>query len=209
LYFFLAAKHPGLRRQPKPARRPGRLLSVHDPPLIDLEALACHSTNVIARQRKRWRAIPFAGFLSGFPDRSPTTAPIVPGFPVPTVSAARSATPVTRFASLAWPVRSGPVARTVPPQPHRSARRPPGGMDHFPPGTASPREPGWFPHAMTTTAGCHGDPAPFLRFRLVCALREGNDPFRREAFGPNGGAGEERVRQLVRCEPATRGKRTG
>ncbi len=44
------AKHPGLRSQPKQARRPGRLLLVHDPPLVDLPALALARLNVIARQ---------------------------------------------------------------------------------------------------------------------------------------------------------------
>jgi len=47
---FWFAKHPGLRSQPKPARRPGRLLLVHDPPLVDLPALALARLNVIARQ---------------------------------------------------------------------------------------------------------------------------------------------------------------
>ena len=118
-----------------------------------------------------------AGGRFPLPDSSPVSRfglrPLLRSsrFPGTTASAARSATPVTRFAPLAWLVRSGPVARPVAPQPHRSARKPPGGMDHFPPGTASPREPGWFPHAVTTTADCHGDPAPFLTFRLMCAFR--------------------------------------
>ena len=49
-------------------------------------------------------------------------------------------------------------------------------------------------------------PTEFTRWKRI---REGNDPFRQEALGPSGGAGEERAGQLVRYELVTRGKRTG
>jgi len=43
----------------------------------------------------------------------------------------------------------------------------------------------------------------------VKRFREGNDSLRREAFGPSGGAGEERTGRPVRYEPVTQGERTG
>src|SRR4051795_387763 len=134
----LKAKHPGLRSQPNPARRPGRLLLVHDPPLVDLLALASRSTQCHRPSAQALAGDPFVS--SSFPGEpvriSLTTDSVFPGEPAPTVPAARSATPVARLASLAEPVHSDLVAQFVPPRPHRSARRPPGGMDLSPPEAA-------------------------------------------------------------------------
>src|SRR4029079_16839758 len=51
-----------------------------------------------------------------------------------------------------------------------------------------------------------GGPTEFTRWKRV---REGNDASCQEAFGPSGGAGEERTGQPGRYEPVQRGKRAG
>src|SRR4029079_17019622 len=113
---------------------PGRLLLDRDPPLVDLPALACSSTQCHRPSAQALAGDSLCQFSPGpNPSRSPTTDSVFPDEPVPTDPAARSATPVARFASLAEPVHSDLVAQFVPPRPRRSARRPPGRMDHSPP----------------------------------------------------------------------------
>ena len=102
---------------------------------------------------------------------SPTTDSVFPGEPVPTDPAARSATPVTRFASLAEPACCDLVAQFVSPRPHHSARRPPGGWIISLPNPLSPRELGWPSDPCDLPCRLPRCSAPFLELRLACAFR--------------------------------------
>jgi hypothetical protein len=114
-----------------------------DPPLVDLLALASRSTNVIARQRKRWRAIPLSAHSPVSRFLTPTTDSTFPGHPVPIVPAARSATPVTRFASLADRLVATQLPRSSFPGPASTSEDPEAGWIIPLPAPLSPREPGW------------------------------------------------------------------
>lgn len=145
-----------------PGATPG---SEGDPPPIDLRALAFSSTNVIARRSLRFGGrSAFADCLPGCPDPSSTTKPLrsqpppVARLPLP------SPRPPARPPRL--PGSISPATPLAPPKVRSVASRSSSYRPRF--HLVNPVGP---PLLVTAIAGCPVSAAPFLGFRLACAVR--------------------------------------
>ena len=145
-----------------PGATPG---SEGDPPPIDLRALAFVSTNVIARRSLRFGGrSAFADCLPGCPVPSSAVKPL--RSPPPPVARLRLPSPRPPDRPPRLPGSASPATPPAPPKVRSVAS----GSSSYRPRfhLVNPVGP---PLVVTAIAGCPDCAAPFLGFRLACAVR--------------------------------------